>query len=76
MTRHGQTDPVVALSLRRPAGPCHLGIGMEGIAANNPGKIDMAVRQIRVVIDLIGRPCTPIGRAHNPRLNTPKHKSP
>lgn len=76
MTRHGQTDPVVALSLRRPAGPCRLGIGMEDIAAKNPGKIDIAVRQIRAAIDLIGRPGTPVGLVHNPRPNTPKHKSP
>jgi hypothetical protein len=76
MTRHGQTDPVVALSPRRPARPCGSSTGMGRIAANNSGKINMSVRQIRSAIGLTGRPCPSIGLAHNPRPNTPKHKSP
>lgn len=76
MTRHDQTDLVVALFLRRPAKPCGPRTRMESIVPEIAGKIDTAVRQIRPYIGMIGHLCRPINVTDAPRPNAPKHKSP
>lgn len=76
MTRRSQTDPVVALSLRRPARPCEQRTEMETIMSDSLGKIGKAARQIRSTIGLIGHLCPPINVTRDQRRNTPKHKSP